>query len=97
MSITDNPRFTTRDYTITDRCVLDIVIPANFLGIRTSLGRILLRAVSEVGTTDFMRYQFLVLPVDTETSEHIAYDLDHGWSLLGILGSRTVYYRQLYE
>lgn len=89
--------FITRDYPIANGTVIDIPIPAGFLGIRSSLGRILLRAVSDSSEDRVQRFEFLVLTVGEITSEPIAYDFDQHWVLLGIVGSRTVYYRQLFE
>jgi hypothetical protein len=89
--------FITRDYPIANDTILDIPIPATFLGIRSSLGRILLRAVSDSNDERVQRFEFFVLTVGEVTSEPIAYDLDQHWVLLGMVGSRTVYYRQLFE
>lgn len=91
--------YITKDYTITDGCVLDIDLPAVFVGIRSSMGRVLLRAVSEAEPDQgmFQRFEFLVLAVGAVTSEPIGYDVPGHWVLLGIVGSRTVYYRQIFE
>jgi hypothetical protein len=95
----EQPRFILRDYTISNGSVLDIPIPAAFMGMRSSLGRLLLRAVSDVtAPADYvMRFEFLVVALDTETPEPIAYNMEHGWLLLGIQGSKTVYYRHVFE
>jgi hypothetical protein len=90
-------KFITRDYPISGGLVLDIAVPAGFIGLRSSMGRILLRAVSQADTDQVQRFEFLVLAVGQVTEEPIAYDLDHHWVLLGMVGSRTVYYRQLFD
>lgn len=91
--------FITRDYLITDGAVVDIVIPANFLGLyMDSQGQILLRAVSDLGMEDWvLRFKFLVLPVGVATQEHIAYSTGRDWDLVGIVGAYTVYSQHLEE
>ena len=80
--------FITRDYCIVDRVCIDIVIP-----VRDDY--ILLRAISDTSDPALVRrFEFLVLPVDTLTTESIAYDGQ--WSCIGIAGAHTVFVRELW-
>lgn len=93
-------KFIIRDYEIADRSIIDIIIPAAFLGIyRDHTGKIFVRAVSDTSVDSdwVLRYEFMILPVGVETAERIAYSTDCDWGPLGILGSDTVYVRHLFE
>ena len=88
--------FVTRDYCIVDGVRLDIVIPAQFIGLYVRDDYILLRAISDVSDpTMFRRFEFLVLEVDSTTTEAIAYDAQ--WACLGIAGNCTVFVKELFE
>ena len=88
--------FITRDYPVHDRARVDIVIPAQFIGLHVQEGSIYLRAISDVSDpTMFRRFEFLVLAVDSTTTEAIAYDAQ--WDCLGIAGNCTVFVRDIFE
>lgn len=88
--------FITRDYCIVDGALIDIVVPAQFVGLHVRDDYIFLRAISDTSNPNLVRrFEFLVLARDEPTTQAIAYDGD--WRALGLAGNYTVFVRDIFS